>query len=270
MLDAADVLVNVLPVGGVFGRDHAAAVVGRHVAEEVPAGFDEGVHGVGFAPRGLAVGVSRLVIGRVFGERAAAAVRDDVLRQDDGQVAVVHRQVAPCGVVNDGDGAAPVALAADAPVAQAVLGFFFARAAFAERRADGVEGLREVEAVKGAARDKAGVFFRGVPFLPDGGVVVFAVFGDDLFDGQAVFVGKCEVAFVVRGHGHDRTVAVAPEDVVGDPHFQCFATERVDDVAPGRHPFFFHGGDIRLGDGSGLAFVDEGGERGVVLCGSGC
>ena len=83
-------------------------------------------------------------------------------------------------------------------------------------------------------------------------------------------MGKFEVAFVVPRHGHDRTVAVAPENVVGDPHFQCFATERVDDVAPGRHPFFFHGGDIRLGDGSGLAFVNEGGKRRVINGGSGC
>ena len=161
-------------------------------------------------------------------------------------------------------------LAANAPVAQAVLGFFFACAAFAERRADSVKGLREVETVKGAARDKVGVFFRGVPFLPGGGVVVLAVFGDDLFDGQAVFVGKCEVAFVMPRHGHHRTVAVAPEDVVGDPHFQCFTTERVDDVAPGRHPFFFHGRHIGFGNGSGLAFVDEGGKRRVIGGGSGC
>ena len=99
---------------------------------------------------------------------------------------------------------------------------------------------------------------------------MFAVFGDDLFDGQAVFVGKCEVAFVVRGHGHHRAVAVSPEDVVGHPYFQRLAVDGVDDVTSGRHPFFFHGGDIGFGDGSGLAFVDEGSKRRVIDGGSGC
>ena len=69
VLDAADVLVHVLPVGGVFWRDHAAAVVGRHIAEEVPARFDEGVHGVGFAACGATLRVCRLVVFGQFGER---------------------------------------------------------------------------------------------------------------------------------------------------------------------------------------------------------
>ena len=69
VLDAADVLVHVLPVGGVFRGDHAAGVVGRHVAEEVPAGFDEGVHGVGFAAGEAAFGVCGLIVVGQFGKR---------------------------------------------------------------------------------------------------------------------------------------------------------------------------------------------------------
>ena len=115
--------------------------------------------------------------------------------------------------------AAPVALAADAPVAQAVLGFFFARAERLQFFADGVEGGGGVETVAVAAVNEAGVFFGGVPFLPGSGVVGLAVAGDDLADGQVVFVGKFEVALVVRGHCHHRAVAVAPKDVVGNPHF---------------------------------------------------
>ena len=69
VLDAADVLVHVLPVGGVFWRDHAACVVGRHVAEEVPAGFDEGVHGVGFAVGGATLRVGGFNVFGQFGKR---------------------------------------------------------------------------------------------------------------------------------------------------------------------------------------------------------
>ena len=73
----------------------------------------------------------------------------------------------------------------------------------------------------------------------------------------------------MRGYGHYRAVAVAPEDVVGDPHFQRLTVDGVDDVAPGRHAFFLHRRYVRFGDRARLAFVDEGGERGVVGGGSG-
>ena len=105
--------------------------------------------------------------------------------------------------------------------------------------------------------------------MPLCAVVAFAIAGDDLTDGQTVFVGELEVAFVMRGHGHHRAVAVAPEDVVGDPHFQRFAIDGVGDVAPGRHPFFFHRCHVGFGDGACLAFIDEGGKGGIVGSGGG-
>ena len=49
MFDAADVLVDRAPVFRGFSRYHAFCELGRHVAEEIPARFHEGVHGVGFA-----------------------------------------------------------------------------------------------------------------------------------------------------------------------------------------------------------------------------
>ena len=149
------------------------------------------------------------------------------------------------------------------------MGFFFARAAFAEGCADGVEGLREVEAVKGAARDKAGVFFGSVPFLPGGAVVGFAFTGNDLADGQSVFVRELEIALVVRRYGHDRAVAVSPEDVVGHPYFQRLAVDGVDDVTPGRHAFFLHRCHVCFGDGTRFAFGNKGGKGGIVGGGSG-
>ena len=171
--------------------------------------------------------------------------------------------------MDDRDGTTPVALAADAPVAQAVLGFFFAGAEGLQFFADSIEGGGVVEAVAVAAVNEAGVFFGGVPFVPGGTVVGFAVAGDDLADGQLVFVRKFKVAFVMRGDCHDCAVAVAPEDIVGYPYFQRLAIDGIDNVAPGRHPFFFHRRHVCFGDRARLAFIDKGGERGVIGGGSG-
>ena len=50
VLDAADVLVHGHPVLRRLPLEHALLVSGRAVAEEVPGGFHEGIHGVGVAP----------------------------------------------------------------------------------------------------------------------------------------------------------------------------------------------------------------------------
>ena len=149
------------------------------------------------------------------------------------------------------------------------MGFFFARAERLQLFADGVEGGGVVKAVAVAAVDEAGVFFGGVPFVPLRVVVAFTLAGNDLADGQVVFVGELEVAFVMRGYGHDGAVAVSPEDVVGHPYFQRLTVDGVDDVSSGRHTFFLHRRHVCFGDGSGLAFVDEGGKRRVIDGGSG-
>src|SRR5690606_1058846 len=59
------------------------------------------------------------------------------------------------------------------------------------------------------------------------------------------------------------------EYVVGDPYRQFFAGQRVLDEQPGGLALFFLGGDISFGYTAALAFIDEGLQRRIVLCGLG-
>ena len=52
-------------------------------------------------------------------------------------------------------------------------------------------------------------------------------------DGKAVLLREREVALVVGGHGHDRAGAVLHEHVVGHPHRDRFAGDRVQHAAAG-------------------------------------
>ncbi len=58
---------------------------------------------------------------------------------------------------------------------------------------------------------------------------------DDLPDLEAVALGESEVAFVVRGHRHDRAGSVLHQDVIGHPDRDALVIDRVHDVAPGEH-----------------------------------
>ena len=92
VLDAADVLIDRQPV-----VDHLA--VGRRgrdprigEAREVPRRVDEGVHGVGLAPRrAAALRAGDVLPGRMAVERIARLVEGDVVRQRHRQIAFRHR-----------------------------------------------------------------------------------------------------------------------------------------------------------------------------------
>ena len=64
----------------------------------------------------------------VLVQRVAAAIGDAILRQHHGQRIFRHRHRAMLIAMDDGDGRAPVALAADTPVAQAPGRLLFAQA----------------------------------------------------------------------------------------------------------------------------------------------
>ncbi len=121
---------------------HAGSALRAGVARVIPGRFDEGIHGVGFAP-GLAAALraGAFVEFRHLRQRRTRAVRHHVLRQYHRQLFVRHRHVAASRAMDDGDRAAPVALARDAPVAQAELHFLFAQAFGGEVGGDGVNGL---------------------------------------------------------------------------------------------------------------------------------
>ena len=178
--------------------------------------------------------------------------------------------VAALFAMDDGNRAAPVALARNTPVAQAVLGFRFACVLALQLGSDGVEGRLKIHAVQVAAVDQYAVFFVAVPFLPLVCVECAVADGNDLFFRQVVFGGKLEIAFVVRRNSHHRAVAVAPQYIVGNPHFQLVAVERIDDVAAGRHAFFLHRRHVGFGNRTGFAFGDKCLQLGFVGGCGGC
>ena len=134
MFDAADVLIHrhpVIQLLPVEARLHVVA--GRTEAVEVPGGLDEGVHRVRLAPgRFPAAGACRLDEGLVPGERRAPLAGEfHVPGEDDGEV-FLRNGNRPARLAEDHrDGGAPIALAGDPPVAQAVLDRFLSPA---ERR----------------------------------------------------------------------------------------------------------------------------------------
>ena len=58
---------------------------------------------------------------------------------------------------------------------------------------------------------------------------------DHRHDGQRIAPGELEVAFVMRGHGHDRAGPVAGEDIVCDPNGDPCAVQGIERVGAGEH-----------------------------------
>ncbi len=146
VLDAADVLVDRRPV--LRALVDLLRRAGRGVARVVPARLHEGVEGVG-----LALGVAAALRARgpapvrIGLDRRGDAAEGDVFGQHDRQLVFRHRHVAALRAQDHRDRAAPVALAAHAPVAQAVVDATLAAAIGLETRRQRVQRLLEVHAV---------------------------------------------------------------------------------------------------------------------------
>ena len=170
--------------------------------------------------------------------------------------------------MDDRDWAAPVPLTADAPVAQAELGFARAVGVGFQVGDDGVEGSAEIEIVVLARVDAGQPGLVAIPVLPLSGVVFLAFTGIHLSDWQAVLVGEFEIALIVCGYGHHRAFAVAPQHVVGDEYRQLVAGERVNHKLAGGHALLLHGGHVGLGHGAGFALGDKRCDSRITLGGA--
>ena len=125
---------GVLGAAGVGVYRHPVVVLGRvkrtlgviraEVAQVIPAGAHEGVHGVGFAFSGTTANwAGGEAPGGVQLERAFARGQPFyVIWQQYWQLILWNRHSAACGAVNHRNWGAPVALAANEPVVQAVAG----------------------------------------------------------------------------------------------------------------------------------------------------
>ena len=260
VLDAADVHVGAAadlalsrahPVGQVLLAGETLGVRGVGVAHLVPArarplGHRVGLAAVllgavaqvkgdvdpflGAAQRGLGRGVGVL---RVEGARAVVAD----LGQLDGEHLLGQGVCDAVLVPHDREGLAPVALATEEPVAQAVgdgavaqslgdqpldhggLGLVLGQSVQVDLVVRGVDG-------HAIARVRAGLEVVAV------GVVGRA---DRAHDVEVVGAGERPVAVVVGGHGHDGTGAVAPQDVVGDEDRDLATVDGVDAEQAGEH-----------------------------------
>ena len=175
--------------------------------------------------RGLRRGV-----GVVRVEGARRVVVD--LRQLQGQHRLGQRVGDAVLVVDDREGLAPVALAAEQPVAQPEVDGALADAALGQPVGDLRLGLDDAQAVQ---RDLVvgGVdqlrLVGGERVVPRRGVGAAVVGGlHDAAHGQLEGAREGEVTGVVRRYGHDRAGAVAHQYVVGDEDGNFFAADRVD------------------------------------------
>src|SRR5476649_440928 len=222
VFDAADVLIHRQPVVGRGFFHQTAFIVRRGVTSVVPRGLDEGVHGVGFTlGRCTAFRAGALVEFGHARQWRTGSIGHHVFGQYHRQLVFRHRHVTAGLAVDDRNRAAPVALAADAPVAQAELGARGTEVFLDQRDFHGIEGAFEVEAVELAGVDQRTVF--AVSVLPWRRVGVASTGAHYRFDWQVVLGGELEITFVVRRYSHDCAIAVVHQHVVGDPHRQFFA-----------------------------------------------
>ena len=247
VLHPADILVHVHPVIGV-GRVGGRGRVGRGEAGKIPRGIDKGVHRVRLAPgRAAAAWAGRVAPGRVAVQRVARHVERHVERQEDRQVRLGLGHDPACLAVQHRDRAAPVALARDAPVAQAEAGDAFAVALrlgmgdgrVHRRLASLVGGL--VVGAREAAHIGYGIGFRRGERLGRRRRVGLrprrAALAEGGKDRQPVFHREVVVALVVGGRSHDRAGAVVHQDEVRDPDRQLARrVQRVTDPDAGVDP----------------------------------
>ena len=238
VLDAADVLVHRHPEVGLLAVEGEPVVLGVGVAEVVPGGVHEGVHGVGVAPGGAAAlragGLDELGVG-LEGALSFGADLLDVLDlgELDRELTEGHRHHPAVLAVDHGDRRAPVALAADQPVAEAVVHRPLAQALFLEPGGDLGLPLLARGAVEGARVHHHPGRFKGLLQ----GLWEVAVLGlDDGADFEAILLRELEVPLVVGGHRHDGAGAVAHEHVVGHVDGDLLAGGGVFGVGPGEDP----------------------------------
>ncbi len=195
-------------------------------------------------------------------ERVARSVEGGVLRQRDRQVLVRHRHDIAFRAVDHGDRAAPIALARDAPVAQAEIhlaladGGVAARFAFQPLR-DLFLGLVDGHAVEEARIDHAAVAVIG-DVGDDERLGVLALGADHRNVAERVFVDEVEVALVVRRTAEDGAGAVFHQHEIRHVNRQLPArVERVNRADAGVEPLLLGGVDHFLRGAYAFDLGDE-------------
>ncbi len=202
-------------------------------------------------------------------ERIAGLVERRVVGERDRQVLVRHRHDVACRAVDHRNRAAPVALARNAPVAQAEIHlpladrFIAAPLAF---QAFGDLFLRRLDrhAVEEARIDHAAfAVIRRVG--DDEGLRVLTFRADHGHVAEGVLVDEVQVALVVRGTAEDRAGAVLHQDEVRDIDRQLpVRIERMDRLDAGVEALLLLGVDDFLRGAVPLGLGDEFGQLRIL------
>ena len=270
VFDAADILVDVHPVGRILGHGRSRRVR-RGKARVIPRGIDERVHRVGFPPRlPAAFGAGRPRPCRVPVQRVAGAVKADVARQQHRQLVLGFGNHAAGVAMHHRDRATPIALARDAPVAQAEFRHALAPACGFGMGDGGVD--RGLAGLVGGA-GKAAHIGHGVGLGGNKGLGRDQRVGLGLgharaakggADRQPVFRREIMVALVVGGAAEQRPGPVIHQHEIRDPHRQFpRGVQRVAHPDSGVQPAFLGGLDRLFGGAALVELGRELGQRGV-------
>ena len=135
------------------------------------------------------------------------------------------------GAVDDRDGSAPVALAADQPVTHLVGYLGVATAFLFEPGHDLLTGILAARAIKCTRINEH-------PFAMVALVSVWVVVGplNDGDDGQLVFLGKGGIALIMSRDSHHCTGAIATKDIIGHPDGYSLARCWIHGIASSKDP----------------------------------
>ena len=265
VFNATDVLIHRQPVVHVF-VGHAIGAIGARKVRVVPRRIHEGIHGVGFALRGpAAFGTGAIHEIGALVQRVTRTIGHAIFGQHHRQIFVRHRHITTRVAMNQRNRCAPITLARDAPIAQAIQHLLFAQPLGGQIGGYRVHGGAISQVIVFIGVFANAVLLVGIPFLPCIGAEGFAFDIDHGFDRQVVLPGKMKITFVMRRHGHHRAFAITHQHIVTDPHFNFFAGQRMLDEDAGGHALLVHGRHIGFHHRAAFAFVDKGGELGVAL-----
>ena len=138
--------------------------------------------------------------------------------------------------INNRNRRAPIALAADQPIAHFVSNLRLAFTLLLEPSDNLLASILAARTVK-----SAGIHQNPFAVITSVGVNVILGPLNYLNDWQLEFFSKSKVAVVMRWHAHHRTGTVTAQYVISDPNRDLLASRRVDSVAAAKNTCFFFG-----------------------------
>ena len=175
-------------------------------------------------------------------KRRSALLRDlDLLGQHHRQLIVRHRNQPIALAVDHGNRRAPIALAAHAPILQAIRDRRFAKAA-----ADG--DVLESSLRFCAAQPSNSPELTSTPSSVVNGSSGSSASGSagamTRRIGNRILLRELEVALVMPWHAHDGARAVVHQDIIRNPDRHPLAVVRIDGEMPGRHAVLLDRADV--------------------------